>query len=320
MIQVRQLSKYYGETRAVDDISFEVAEHENLVLLGTSGCGKTTTLKMLNRLIEPTHGQVLIAGQDIARQKPELLRRNIGYVLQNNGLFPHYTVAENIAIVPKLLKWDEKRIADRTRELLEKLHLSADFLTQYPNQLSGGQQQRIGLARALMADAPVLLMDEPFGALDNITRAKIQDEFKELDELQRKTIVMVTHDVQEAFELGNRICIMDKGRMVQTGTPAELLFKPANDFVKDFLQAQRLQLKLKAVTLHDVWELLPPATDISGAEVNIRSTDNIWTAMELLKANNQQVLIIPSPAMEPKTVTFEQLMTAYHQYQTTLTA
>lgn len=320
MIKVQNLSKQYGQIKAVDDISFEVAEGENLILLGTSGCGKTTTLKMINRLIEPTSGKIFINGEDVTQQAPELLRRNIGYVLQNNGLFPHYTVAENIAIVPKLLKWDDKRIADRTHELLEKLHLSANFLTQYPNQLSGGQQQRIGLARALMADAPVLLMDEPFGALDNITRAKIQDEFKELDELQRKTIVMVTHDVQEAFELGNRICIMDKGRMVQTGTPAELLFKPANDFVKDFLQAQRLQLELKAVTLHDVWELLPPATDISGAEVNIRSTDNIWTAMELLKANNQQVLIIPSPAMEPKTVTFEQLMTAYHQCQTTLPA
>jgi osmoprotectant transport system ATP-binding protein len=320
MIKVQNLSKQYGQNKAVDDISFEVAEGENLILLGTSGCGKTTTLKMINRLIEPTSGKIFINGEDVTQQAPELLRRNIGYVLQNNGLFPHYTVAENIAIVPKLLKWDNKRIADRTHELLGKLHLSADFLTQYPNQLSGGQQQRIGLARALMADAPVLLMDEPFGALDNITRAKIQDEFKDLDELQRKTIVMVTHDVQEAFELGNRICIMDKGRMVQTGTPAELLFKPANDFVKDFLQAQRLQLELKAVTLHDVWELLPPATDISGAEVNIRSTDNIWTAMELLKANNQQVLIIPSPAIEPKTVTFEQLMAAYHQYQTTLPA
>jgi osmoprotectant transport system ATP-binding protein len=320
MIKVQNLSKQYGQTKAVNDISFEVAEGENLILLGTSGCGKTTTLKMINRLIEPDSGKIFINGEDVTQQDPELLRRNIGYVLQNNGLFPHYTVAENIAIVPQLLKWNNKRIADRTHELLEKLHLSENFLTQYPNQLSGGQQQRIGLARALMADAPVLLMDEPFGALDNVTRAKIQDEFKELDELQRKTIVMVTHDVQEAFELGNRICIMDKGRMVQTGTPAELLFKPANDFVKDFLQTQRLQLELKAVTLHDVWELLPTATDISGAEVNIRSTDNIWTAMGLLKANNQQVLIIPSPAIEPKTVTFEQLMSAYHQYQITLPA
>lgn len=320
MIKVQNLSKQYGQTKAVDDISFEVAEHDNLILLGTSGCGKTTTLKMLNRLIEPTSGQIHINGQDITHQPPELLRRNIGYVLQNNGLFPHYTVAENIAIVPQLLKWDEKRIADRTHELIEKLHLSADFLKKFPGQLSGGQQQRIGLARALMANAPVLLMDEPFGALDNITRAKIQTEFKALDELQRKTIVMVTHDVQEAFELGNRICIMDKGRIVQAGTPAELLFKPVNDFVKDFLQTQRLQLELKAVTLHDVWDLLPPATDVSGANISINSTDSVWTAMELLKGKAARVLIIPSPANEAKAITFEELMTAYHQYQTALPA
>jgi osmoprotectant transport system ATP-binding protein len=320
MIRVENLTKQYGPVKAVDDINFEVAEGENLILLGTSGCGKTTTLKMINRLIEPTSGQILINGEDVTRQPPELLRRNIGYVLQNNGLFPHYTIAENIAVVPKLLKWDARRIADRTQELLQKLHLSADFLTKFPSQLSGGQQQRIGLARALMADAPVLLMDEPFGALDNITRAKIQDEFKELDELQRKTIVMVTHDVQEAFELGNRICIMDKGCIVQAGTPAELLFKPANHFVKDFLQAQRLQLELKAVTLQDVWELLPPATDVSGADVNVLSTDSVWTAMEVLKGNARQVLVIPSPANEPKSITFEQLMSAYHQYQISLPA
>jgi osmoprotectant transport system ATP-binding protein len=320
MIRVENLTKQYGPVKAVDDINFEVAEGENLILLGTSGCGKTTTLKMINRLIEPTSGQILINGEDVTRQPPELLRRNIGYVLQNNGLFPHYTIAENIAVVPKLLKWDARRIADRTQELLQKLHLSADFLTKFPSQLSGGQQQRIGLARALMADAPVLLMDEPFGALDNITRAKIQDEFKELDELQRKTIVMVTHDVQEAFELGNRICIMDKGSIVQAGTPAELLFKPANNFVKHFLQAQRLQLELKAVTLQDVWELLPPATDVSGADVNVLSTDSVWTAMEVLKGNARQVLVIPSPANEPKSITFEQLMSAYHQYQISLPA
>jgi osmoprotectant transport system ATP-binding protein len=320
MIRVENLTKQYGPVKAVNDINFEVAEGENLILLGTSGCGKTTTLKMINRLIEPTSGKILINGEEVTHQPPELLRRNIGYVLQNNGLFPHYTIAENISIVPKLLKWDARRIADRTQELLQKLHLSAEFLNKFPNQLSGGQQQRIGLARALMADAPVLLMDEPFGALDNITRAQIQGEFKELDELQRKTIVMVTHDVQEAFELGNRICIMDKGRIVQAGTPAELLFKPANDFVKDFLQAQRLQLEFKAVTLQDVWELLPPATDVSGADVSILSTDSVWKAMEVLKGNSRQVLIIPSPAYEPKSITFEQLMSAYHQYQITLPA
>ena len=181
MIKVEHLSKHFCNVKAVDDISFDVNEHENLILLGTSGCGKTTTLKMLNRLIEPTHGNIFINNKNILEQQPEILRRGIGYVLQNNGLFPHYTVGENIAIVPQLLKWDKKQIQHRVSELLEKLHLSEDYLNVYPNELSGGQQQRVGLARALVADPPVLLMDEPFGALDNVTKSKIHAEFKALD-------------------------------------------------------------------------------------------------------------------------------------------
>jgi len=246
MIKVENLSKSFGKIKAVDHISFKVKERENLILLGTSGCGKTTTLKMLNRLIEPTSGEIFINGENILGRSPEILRRGIGYVLQNNGLFPHYTVAENIAIVPQLLRWDRKRIENRVSELLEKLHLDTTYLDVYPNELSGGQQQRVGLARALVADPPVLLMDEPFGALDNVTRSKIHAEFKALDELKRKTIIMVTHDVQEAFELGDRICLMDKGRIIQNGTPAELLFNPVNGFVKDFLKEQRLQLEFRA--------------------------------------------------------------------------
>ncbi len=305
---------------AVNDVSFEVAEGENLILLGTSGCGKTTTLKMLNRLIEPTSGHVLINNEDITLQKPELLRRNIGYVLQNTGLFPHYTISQNIAVVPKLLKWSNAQISQRTEELLCKLHLPTDLLDKYPRQLSGGQQQRVGLARALMTDAPVLLMDEPFGALDNITRANIQSEFKQLDELQRKTIVMVTHDVQEAFELGDRIAIMDKGSIVQLGTPAELLFKPVNTFVSDFLRSQRLQLELKAVHLTDVWDLLPSAVEVSKTDLTIPSTATIWAAMGMLERKHpQHLLIMPSPAHEPKTVTFDQLISAWYQHQNTLT-
>ncbi len=313
MIKVEHLSKHYGQAKAVNDISFEVGEGDNLVLLGTSGCGKTTTLKMLNRLIEPTSGQLWINGQDVTSQSPELLRRGIGYVLQNTGLFPHYRIGENIAVVPNLLKWDKQRIQNRTQELIQKLHLPHDILQKYPHELSGGQQQRIGLARALIADAPVLLMDEPFGALDNITRAKIQDDFKTLDELQRKTIVMVTHDVQEAFELGDQIAIMDQGRIVQQGTPAELLFKPANRFVSDFLQSQRLQLELRSVNLNAIISVLPD--NIVGAQdAPLTDASSIWQAMEVLKDTGHPVNVKLADGTL-KAINFTGLMSAYESYQ-----
>jgi len=312
MIKVHHLSKHFGKVKAVDDISFEVKEHENLILLGTSGCGKTTTLKMINRLIEPSGGEIAIDGKNIFEQSPEVLRRGIGYVLQNNGLFPHYTVAENIAIVPRLLKWDEKRIKNRISELLEKLHLSTDYLHVYPNELSGGQQQRVGLARALVADPAVLLMDEPFGALDNVTRSKIHAEFKALDELKRKTIIMVTHDVQEAFELGDRICLMDKGKIVQNGTPEELLFKPKNQFVKGFLQEQRLQLEFKSIKAPQ-----PPeggAFELRGATL---STDiSLWSVLEQLNFTPDESLVIRDRhGKKTGTLGFEELMSAFYQYK-----
>ncbi len=313
MISVEQLSKHFGDIVAVDNISFDVKEHENLILLGTSGCGKTTTLKMLNRLIEPSSGSIKINNKNILDQKPEELRRGIGYVLQNNGLFPHYTIAENISIVPQLLKWDSRRIENRIAELIEKLHLSPDQLKLYPNELSGGQQQRVGLARALVADPPILLMDEPFGALDNITRSKIQAEFKELDELKKKTIIMVTHDVQEAFELGDRICLMDKGRIVQIGTPADLLFKPANEFVKEFLKEQRLQLEFKSVRIKDIWDLLPVSKKESDGQI-ISIDSNIWMGLQKISEKKQDYLHI-TYQHEAKTVGFAQLMAAFYQYQ-----
>src|ERR1700712_4150811 len=195
MITVEHVSKNFGNTKAVDDISFEVKESENMVFLGTSGCGKTTTLRMINRLTEPSNGVIFVNGKNILQQQPDILRRSIGYVLQHNGLFPHYTIAENIAIVPELLGHNKEQTRKRTIELMEKLHLPPDqYLNVYPDQLSGGQQQRVGLARALAADPPVLLMDEPFGALDTITRNTIRKELSELDEFRRKTIIMVTHD------------------------------------------------------------------------------------------------------------------------------
>lgn len=314
MIKVDSVSKHFGNVKAVESISFEVEEQENLILLGTSGCGKTTTLKMINRLIEPTSGNIFINGKNIAGEQPETLRRGIGYVLQNNGLFPHYTVAENIAIVPNLLKWDKKKTAKRTAELLEKLHLSTDHLHAYPNELSGGQQQRIGLARALVSDPPVLLMDEPFGALDNVTRANIHQEFKALDELIRKTIIMVTHDVQEAFELGDRICLMDQGRIVQSGTPTELLFKPANKFVRDFLKDQRLQLEFKTTRLIDLWPLLPDHHQKEKAHTLPAHTD-LWSALEQLRFHDAETIDIRNEQNKIKTMGFEQLMSAFNQYK-----
>ncbi|HEY8928390.1 MAG TPA: ABC transporter ATP-binding protein [Mucilaginibacter sp.] len=311
MIRVEKLSKYFGVVKAVDGISFDVKEHENLILLGTSGCGKTTTLKMINRLIEPSGGSIFIDGKNIMEQSPELLRRGIGYVLQNNGLFPHYTVAQNIAVVPQLLKWDQKRTDKRIAELLEKLHLTKDYLNAYPSELSGGQQQRIGLARALVADPAVLLMDEPFGALDNVTRSKIHAEFKALDELKRKTIIMVTHDVQEAFELGDHICLMDKGEIVQDGTPAELLFNPKNDFVRDFLKEQRLQLEFKTIAPQ------PPeggAFELRG--VRLPTGANLWWMVEHLKfTEGESISILDKDGKEVGSMGFDDLMSAFYQYK-----
>ncbi|HJY11679.1 MAG TPA: ABC transporter ATP-binding protein, partial [Flavobacterium sp.] len=243
MITVESVSKHFGGRPAVDDISFHANDKEILVLLGTSGCGKTTTLKMINRLIEADSGNIFIDGKNIRDQKVETLRMGIGFVMQNSGLFPNYTIKENIATVPKLLKWNKNKTERRTEELLSKLNLSTDILSRFPNELSGGQQQRVGIARALIANSPILLMDEPFGALDNITKADIHSEFKSLEELKNKTIILVTHDVQEAFELGHRICLMDKGKIIQTGTPKEMLYHHKNGFVKEFFASNRLLLE-----------------------------------------------------------------------------
>lgn len=286
MIQLENVSKYYNDTKAVDNISFEVKEGETLALLGTSGCGKTTTLRMINRLAEATSGNIVVNGQNIQQQPAEKMRRGIGYVLQHHGLFPHYTVAENIAIVPKLLKWDNEKIRMRVAELLEKLQLPEALTDLFPEQLSGGQQQRVGVARALAAYPPVLLMDEPLGALDPVTRADIRREFTELDELKRKTILIVTHDVQEAFELGDRICLMNKGRIVQIGTAADLLFNPASDFVAGFLKEQHFQLELTNILIKDIWQFLPKAID--GTDEKLISPDtDLWELLETISAGRQ---------------------------------
>ena len=258
MIEVKNLSKQFGETYAVKEVSFALKKGETLALVGTSGSGKTTTLKLINRLIEPTRGNIFVNGEDVMALPVEQMRRKMGYVIQNIGLFPHYTIAQNIGIVPKLLKWENKEILERTMFLLERLKLDAkQFINKYPHQLSGGQQQRVGIARALAAKPPIILMDEPFGALDPITRYDIQKDFLEIEELASKTTIIVTHDIEEAFLLGDKICILDHGSIQQLGSPKEILFTPANDFVKQFLADKKLDLLLQVLSIEDIFEFLP---------------------------------------------------------------
>lgn len=283
MITVQSVSKSFNGKKAVDDISFQANDREILVLLGTSGCGKTTMLKMINRLIEVDSGTILIDGKNIQSQKVEELRMGIGFVMQHSGLFPHYTIQQNIAVIPDLLKWDKKKTAGKTLELLHKLHLSEDVLTRFPNELSGGQQQRVGIARALIADAPVLLMDEPFGALDNITKSDIHSEFKSLEELKNKTIILVTHDVQEAFDLGHKICLMDQGKIIQSGTPGEMLYQPKNDFVKNFFAKNRLLLEYKVGRLKDLNSLIEGSRFYE--ELQFSDHTSVWDALQQLSAD-----------------------------------
>ncbi|WP_316838628.1 ABC transporter ATP-binding protein [Pedobacter gandavensis] len=325
MIELSAVSKRFGDTQAVKEVSFTVLEGETMVILGTSGCGKTTTLKMINRLIEPDSGNINILGQSATDEQPEILRRKIGYVMQNIGLFPHYTVAQNIAVVPKLLNWSEEKIQEKTHELLGKLRLAPDCLPLFPHELSGGQQQRVGLARALVADPAILLMDEPFGALDNVTRSKIHVEFKELEALKRKTIVMVTHDVQEAFDLADRICLMNKGEVVQIGTAKDLLYRPANDFVRQFLDGARLTLEFKSVSIKDLWELLPD--HYNGDQYQQQATENngrlqaatlsTWRAMECFNftINDYVTFVLEDSSEQRKTISFPELTQAFQDYQ-----
>src|SRR6266567_198315 len=227
---------YSGSQPAVKDLSFEVQSGELMVLIGPSGCGKTTTLRMINRLEEPTSGSISVDGREIHSYNPIQLRRGIGYAIQQTGLLPHMTVEQNIELVPKLLKWDEKRRHERTRELLEMVGMDyATFAHRYPQQLSGGQQQRVGVLRALATDPPVILMDEPFGALDPISREVLQTELKRLQAKLRKTIVFVTHDIDEAMRLGDRVAILRDGQILQLGTPDELLHTPKDEFVAKFI-------------------------------------------------------------------------------------
>lgn len=318
-IEAIELTKNYNGFSAVDRVSFEVAEGETLGLIGTSGCGKSTTLKMLNRLIEPTSGRVFIGGEDTRKSQPEKLRRSIGYAIQETGLFPHYTVAENVAVVPRLLKWTDKRIARRSEELLDMVGLSPDqFARRYPHELSGGQQQRVGLARALAADPPIILLDEPFGALDRITRRQIQQEFKQLESLLRKTVVLVTHDIFEAVRLCDRICVMDRGIVRQIGTPKTLVFQPDNDFVRDFFQADRFQLELYVTQLKDVIPWISPQPSSSEPIKSYPEDEHLLTVLEDLEESSlklSRVQICDRQNQPILTTHCQDLLTSFYQFK-----
>lgn len=272
MITMKNVTKRFDNRgdAAVDSLDLEVPDGMTVALVGPSGCGKTTTMRMINRLIEPTSGEISVNGRDVRAADPVQLRRHIGYVIQQVGLFPHMTIWENLASVPRLLGWDYAKIDARNRELMALVGLDDEMLTRYPRQLSGGQRQRVGVARALAADPPVLLMDEPFGAIDPIARTRLQNEFKLILKRVKKTVVMVTHDIDEAVRLGDRIAIMRDGKIVQYDTPETILSRPIDGFVENFVGADRA---LKRLSLFAVGEIMVTGEAPSSLPRIARDTD-----------------------------------------------
>src|SRR4051794_3299979 len=287
MIRLDRVAKRYPDgTVAVEELSLDVPAGEIAVLVGPSGCGKTTTMRMVNRLVEPTSGRIFVGGEDVTRADPVKLRRGIGYVIQQVGLFPHQTVGTNVATVPRLLGWERRRSRARVDELLELVGLDpARHRDRYPHQLSGGQRQRVGVARALAADPPVLLMDEPFGAVDPVARDRLQAEFLRLQEQVGKTVVFVTHDIDEAIRLGDRIAVMrEGGRLEQYADPATLLSSPATDFVADFVGADRT---LRRLSVLDVgvgqatpWPVVPGDASVAEAAAVMDRAEADWAVVD----------------------------------------
>ncbi|MEU6348502.1 betaine/proline/choline family ABC transporter ATP-binding protein [Streptomyces sp. NPDC047072] len=289
MIRFEQVSKRYADgTTAVDDLSFEVSEGELVTLVGPSGCGKTTTMMMVNRLIEPTSGRILVNGEDIARVDPVRLRRRIGYVIQQVGLFPHRTILDNTATVPSLVGWKRAKARARAAELLDLVGLDPKtYGARYPEQLSGGQRQRVGVARALAADPPVLLMDEPFGAVDPVVREQLQEEFLRMQAAVRKTVLLVTHDIEEAVRLGDRIAVYGQGRIEQFDTPGSVLGRPATPYVAEFVGADR-GLKRLSVTAIEPDDLEQPPV--------ARVDEPAARAAERLRAEGARWAVVLDPA------------------------
>lgn len=295
MIEFSHVNKAFGEQKAVSDLNLHVKEGSFSVLIGTSGSGKSTTLKMINRLVEHDSGRIHFAGEEI-RSLPVLeLRRRMGYAIQSIGLFPHWTVAQNIATVPHLLKWPRRKIDERVEELMTLLGLEVGLRERYPHQLSGGQQQRVGVARALAADPQVLLMDEPFGALDPVTRGALQQEMTRIHRLLGRTIVLVTHDIDEALRLAEHLVLMDGGEVVQQGTPLAMLTSPANDFVQQFFG--RSELGVRLLSLRTVADYVRRDEQIAGEalteEMTLRDALSAFVARgcEVLPVVNQRGII-----------------------------
>ena len=302
MITLEHLSKLYGNagsSAAVDDVSMSVETGEICVLIGPSGCGKTTTMRMVNRLVTPTSGRVMIDGRDTAEINTVELRRGIGYVIQQVGLFPNMTVEENIGVVPLLLGWPQARTRARAAELLDMVGLDAgQFLGRYPNQLSGGQQQRVGVARALAADPPVLLMDEPFGAIDPINRAAIQDQFLTMQQKLKKTVLLVSHDIDEAVKMADRIAIFRSGRLEQVGTPEEVLTAPANEFVAGFIGADAT---LKRLRRRRVAEVHSPLVYSLGQSIEV-ATDGCTGTIQVDPGGRLLSVVVDGRTLGPVSV------------------
>jgi osmoprotectant transport system ATP-binding protein len=298
--------RYAGSDRpAVDHLSLEVPAGDICVLVGPSGCGKTTAMRMVNRMTEITEGDILLDGHSVKDRRPYELRRQVGYVIQQVGLFPHLTIAENIATVPKLLGWDKHRIAARIDELLDLIALdAADYRGRYPSQLSGGQRQRVGVARALAVDPPVMLMDEPFGAIDPINRSRLQNQFLRLQEQIGKTVVFVTHDIDEALKMGDHVAVMkDGGILAQYATPQDLLASPADEFVESFVGADR---GLKELALHRVRELeLGPVR--VGSPVTVENDDTLRDALSMMLVNDADYAHVRDGGPEIGTITIDQI-------------
>jgi len=273
MIKLEHVTKIYPDgTEAVKKFSLEIKKGEFCILLGPSGCGKTTSMKMINRLVTMTSGKIYIDQVDVMRLDPNELRRGIGYAIQNIGLFPHLTVEENIATVPMLKKWPKTRQRARAEELLELVGMNPKiFLERYPSELSGGQQQRVGVARCLGADPPILLMDEPFGAIDPITRGKLQDEFLKIQSKIKKTIAFVTHDINEAIKMGDKIALMQEGKLVQFNDPATLLNSPKNEFVRNFVGADRVLKGLRLYRARDIMQDPPLKVKVGDNPAKVRN-------------------------------------------------